>query len=201
VIDELNRSNFDRAFGQLFTVLAGQAVVLPFKRKGQPHPLSITPAGVDAPPDTDVIRLASWWRIIATINVFDKNLLFEMSYALMRRFAFIEVTAPPEGAFRTLLEGPGSMVQRLLPLRELRDLGPAVYLDAGRYAARRLQDGVSESRVLFEVVYAYFLPQFEGVDDLGARKLYDMLSPELDDEERAELRRTVESTLGVELPA
>ena len=35
VIDELNRSNFDRAFGQLFTVLSGSAVVLPYKRKGQ----------------------------------------------------------------------------------------------------------------------------------------------------------------------
>ena len=43
VIDELNRSNFDRAFGQLFTVLSGSAVVLPFKRKGQPNPLSIVP--------------------------------------------------------------------------------------------------------------------------------------------------------------
>ena len=38
VIDELNRSNFDRAFGQLFTVLSGAAVVLPFKRKGQNRP-------------------------------------------------------------------------------------------------------------------------------------------------------------------
>src|SRR3982750_1833417 len=76
VIDELNRANFDRAFGQLFTVLSGQAVGLPFKRKGQPNPLSIVPSGVEPPPDTDVIRLASWWRIIATINVFDKNLLF-----------------------------------------------------------------------------------------------------------------------------
>ena len=44
VIDELNRSNFDRAFGQLFTVLSGAAVVLPFKRKGQPNPLSIVPS-------------------------------------------------------------------------------------------------------------------------------------------------------------
>ena len=43
VIDELNRSNFDRAFGQLFTVLSGQPVVLPFKRKGTPNPLSIVP--------------------------------------------------------------------------------------------------------------------------------------------------------------
>src|SRR5215213_11838832 len=48
VIDEMNRSNFDRAFGQLFTVLSGQAVVLPFKRKGQPYPLAIPPAGVEA---------------------------------------------------------------------------------------------------------------------------------------------------------
>ena len=31
VIDELNRSNFDRAFGQLFTVLSGQSVVLPYE--------------------------------------------------------------------------------------------------------------------------------------------------------------------------
>ena len=38
VIDELNRSNFDRAFGQLFTVLSGQAVVLPFKRGGRAQP-------------------------------------------------------------------------------------------------------------------------------------------------------------------
>ena len=91
VIDELNRSNFDRAFGQLFTVLSGQPVVLPFKRKGTPNPLSIVPAGVEPPPHTDVIRLPSKWRIVATMNVFDKNLLFEMSYALMRRFAFIEV--------------------------------------------------------------------------------------------------------------
>src|SRR4249920_3790422 len=41
VIDELNRSNFDRAFGQLFTVLSGSAVVLPFKRAGRTKPLSI----------------------------------------------------------------------------------------------------------------------------------------------------------------
>ncbi|MDZ7731713.1 MAG: AAA family ATPase [Acidimicrobiia bacterium] len=38
VIDELNRSNFDRAFGQLFTVLSGAAVVLPFKREGPTRP-------------------------------------------------------------------------------------------------------------------------------------------------------------------
>ena len=35
------------------------------------------------------IRVPPRGRILATLNVFDKNLLFEMSYALMRRFAFV----------------------------------------------------------------------------------------------------------------
>ena len=58
VIDELNRSNFDRAFGQLFTVLSGQAVVLPFKRRAAASSRSRScRAGVDPPENTDVIRV------------------------------------------------------------------------------------------------------------------------------------------------
>ena len=49
VIDELNRSNFDRAFGQLFTVLSGQAVVLPFKRSGRAQPISLVDVSGSAP--------------------------------------------------------------------------------------------------------------------------------------------------------
>jgi energy-coupling factor transporter ATP-binding protein EcfA2 len=199
VIDELNRSNFDRAFGQLFTVLSGSPVVLPFKRSGQPRPLSIVPSGIEPPDDTDVIRMPASWRIIATMNVFDKNLLFEMSYALMRRFAFIEVGTPDEEAYQKLLQGPGEMVTKLLPLRRFSDLGPAVYLDAARYAARRSEDGTSDSRVLYEVFYAYFLPQFEGMDDDKATALYRTVEPLFDEAERVEAQRTIGEVLGIEL--
>jgi energy-coupling factor transporter ATP-binding protein EcfA2 len=199
VIDELNRSNFDRAFGQLFTVLSGSPVVLPFKRSGQPRPLSIVPSGIEPPDDTDVIRMPASWRIIATMNVFDKNLLFEMSYALMRRFAFIEVGTPDEEAYQKLLQGPGEMVTKLLPLRRFSDLGPAVYLDAARYAARRSEDGTSDSRVLYEVFYAYFLPQFEGMDDDKATALYRTVEPLFDETERVEAQRTIGEVLGIEL--
>jgi hypothetical protein len=199
VIDELNRSNFDRAFGQLFTVLSGQPVVLPFKRAGQPKPLSLVPHGVQPPFDTDVIRVPPRWRIIATMNVFDKNLLFEMSYALMRRFAFVEVTSPGPEVFERLLEGPGDILRRLLMLRQFRDLGPAVYLDAAKYAARRAADGPSESRLLYEVFYAYFLPQFEGMDDARASQLYRAMQTVLDPPEQAEAERTIMEVLGVEV--
>src|SRR6187397_758283 len=200
VIDELNRSNFDRAFGQLFTVLSGQAVVLPFKRGGRIQPISLVPPGVDAPDDTEAIRLPATWRILATMNVFDKNLLFEMSYALMRRFAFVEVTCPSDEAYLELLEGPGEIVKELLPLRRFRDLGPAVYLDAAKFAVRRGEDQPTRSRLLYEVFYAYFLPQFEGIDDEQAVALYRFVAELLDGDERAEARRTIGEVLGTALP-
>ncbi len=200
IIDELNRSNFDRAFGQLFTVLSGQAVVLPFKRKGQPDPLSLVPSGVEPPARTDVIRVPANWRIIATMNVFDKNLLFDMSYALMRRFAFIEVGTPSEPAYETLLQRPGGdIVAKLLPLRRFQNLGPAVFLDASKYAARRATDDVTESRLVYEVFYAYFLPQFEGMEDRRATTLYRTVAQHLDPPEQAEAQRTIAEVLGVEL--
>jgi len=199
VIDEMNRSNFDRAFGQLFTVLSGSAVVLPFKRAGQSRRISLVPFGVEPPADTDVIRLPATWRIIATMNAFDKNLLYDMSYALMRRFAFIEVGTPPDETYQRLLDGGGGIVRALLPLRRFIDLGPAVFLDAARYSERRLKDDVTPSRVLFEAFYAYFLPQFDGIDESRAPALFRVATERLDEPEVAEVRRCMAETLGFEL--
>ncbi len=95
-----------------------------------------------------------------------------MSYALMRRFAFIEVTTPPDWAYDRLLEGEGELVQKLLPLRTLNNLGPAIYVDAKRYVSRRERDDITESRLLYEIFYAFFLPQFEGIDEHKAVQLY-----------------------------
>ena len=157
------------------------------------------PAGIEPPEKTDVIRVSANWRIIATMNVFDKNLLFDMSYALMRRFAFIEVGTPSDEAYEKLLQGPGGIVAKLLPLRQFTDLGPAVYIDAARYAARRAKDGPTESRLIYEVFYAYFLPQFEGMEDRRATTLYRTVAQHLDAEERSEAQRTIREVLGVEL--
>ncbi len=201
VIDELNRSNFDRAFGQLFTVLSGSSVVLPFRRSGQVRPVSLVPHGLPAPEGTDPIRLPASWRIIATMNAMDKHLLFDMSYALMRRFAFIEIGTPPEKAYEQLLRGADEVVRKLLPLRTLNNLGPAIYVDAAKYARRRGKDSISESRLLYEIFYAFFLPQFEGLDEHQGTRLYRMLSAHLEPAEQAESRRVIAELLGEELVA
>src|SRR5262249_29674408 len=87
LIDELNRSNFDRAFGQFFTVLSKQPVVLPYEDPASGHRIVLVPEEAESrydPGEYSLIHIPRSWRIIATMNVFDKSLLFEMSFALMR---------------------------------------------------------------------------------------------------------------------
>lgn len=197
IVDELNRSDFDRAFGQLFTVLAGQAVTLPFHRKGSELPLALVPYGADAPAGTEVLPIPHTWRMIATMNEVDKDLLHRLSYALMRRFAFIEVTSPSPATFVELLDRPGGpVIVPLLPVRAVRDLGPAIFLDGARFAARRLRDGRSESRIRYEAFCSFVLPQLDGCTDSDARQLFEHLADAFDGPELHELRRTVRAITG-----
>jgi MoxR-like ATPase len=210
VIDELNRSQFDRAFGQLFTVLSGQPVVLPYYRPevGPSKPLVLVPEGVASPlADGDVLEIPQSWRVLATMNVFDKTLLFEMSFALMRRFAFIEVASPSLSVFESLIEQqaagpePASLAKRLLPVRELKDLGPAVFMDLAKFLRERLAlDHADDGQLLFEAFYSYLLPQFEGVDAATGERLFQLLAPLMaSSARRNRLRETLNAVLGLEL--
>lgn len=207
VIDELNRANFDRAFGQLFTVLSGQSVQLPYEREGQHSRLVLARTGSAVAPDMDVLWIPDDWRIIATINVFDKALLFEMSFALMRRFAFIEVASPADGVFESLINrsSQGSdqakrVAETLLTLRKQKDLGPAVFMDIARYLHQRCQNGpVADGQLAYEAFYSYLLPQFEGIDQAQGETLLSTLQPMVGNSLDADLRRTLTAVLGLDL--
>jgi MoxR-like ATPase len=79
VIDEFNRANIDEAFGKLFTVFEyrDKQPLLTHKETGG--------APFMMPPE---------FRIIGTMNTQDKNTLFNVGFALMRRFAFVEIGLP-----------------------------------------------------------------------------------------------------------
>ena len=106
VIDELNRADIDKAIGQLFTVLSGHAVTLPFEADGaeefehveegelSDRYISIVPAGSAVPDGTSAVRVPANWRLIATLNERDADLLFDMSEALIRRFAVVRLRPP-----------------------------------------------------------------------------------------------------------
>ena len=200
LIDEMNRCDLDRAFGPLFTVLSGQPVELPHKRWGRSQRMAIVPPGGEAPPQTDAIHVLESWRIIATMNDVDRN-LFDLSYALMRRFAFIEVDCPGDDVLRDLLGTSWPLLAPLAELRRIRDIGPAVFLDAAEYAERRLVDDATPSRILYEVVFGYFLPQFRGQSPEVVEAMTTLVDGLLDEAEREQWHVAAGRVLAREMDA
>jgi hypothetical protein len=115
--------------------------VLPYEDPQGGRPLALVVEDADQPGLRDrcsVITIAGAWRVIATMNVFEKSLLFEQSFALMRLFAFIEVPTPSPEVYQTLVrqqlanddtamqECTQRVVMALLALRSVKELGPAL---------------------------------------------------------------------------
>jgi MoxR-like ATPase len=88
IIDEFNRANIDEAFGKLFTIFEYkdvQPLLNSEENKGQ------------------ALNIPNQFRLIGTMNVQDKNTLFNIGHALMRRFAFIEIGLPdPKDEFKRI---------------------------------------------------------------------------------------------------
>lgn len=97
IIDELNRAKMDFALGALFTALDKDYSILDLPQYGH------------VSKDKCEIYVPNSFKIIGTINNFDKNFLFKFSYALSRRFAHIYVGVPSETEFsdelNTILDG------------------------------------------------------------------------------------------------
>ena len=113
------------------------------------------------------------WRIIGTMNTFDKTSLYEMSYAFMRRFAFIPIGIP-EKIDKDLLNNYFKLwgiedksinnvnLQEGLAevwniINKYRVIGPAIIEDMARYIS--IQGDYTSALIL------YVFPQFEGLTE------------------------------------
>ena len=188
IIDEINRADIDKSFGQLFTVLSNQKVELPYKTKvknknssSNEENYEVIEEYVKIVPNDDEVNsyydeasatynVGKNWRIIATMNVYDKDSLFDMSYAFMRRFSFIDVGLPEKDDFEELIDewcenirDYADNLKILLNLNQYRQLGPAIFKDMINYIEERtnLDDSLD---VLDEAIISYIIPQFEGLD-------------------------------------
>lgn len=118
VIDEINRANMDECFGELFTVLAGQACDLLYQDaiegsanedgKIKYGPIKIVPyqqEDLSELPGYCIYSMGEGFRLIGTMNTFDRSALHQMSFALMRRFDVISVSAPSVGDIEEIVKG------------------------------------------------------------------------------------------------
>ena len=183
VIDEINRADIDKAFGQLFTLLSGQEVQLPYRQDGKEIVVKQAEEDAGTPASHEYIMPNSW-RLLATMNTYDKTSLYELSYAFMRRFSFIHVDAPqiPEDreqrialleryaeawemnlsrpANDDILDAVSEVWYKLNGGQSDRKIGPAIVRD--------MLNGIINSptrtteRAVTDAVGNYVLPQLEG---------------------------------------
>lgn len=173
ILDEVNRADVDKCFGELFTVLAGGTATTAYTNdRDEP---------VEIGPDADDYPFGPWFRLIATMNVRDKASLFRLSYAFLRRFAVITVPALDDDLLQKLCEAEGrercpDAEKRALALRVFSkknglgrfvDLGPSMLLDVLAYANERT---ASAARAVGEGIEMLVFPQLEGLGEGDARE-------------------------------
>lgn len=113
IVDEINRADIDKAFGELFTLFGSKQAVelrLPVKTRGedgQLHDVVLAKAGVHGalPADSVANRIEApaSWRMIGSMNDADRASLKRLSLAFARRFAMIPVRLPAAARYGDLL--------------------------------------------------------------------------------------------------
>ncbi|MCY3789756.1 MAG: AAA family ATPase [Gemmatimonadetes bacterium] len=186
IIDELNRCDIDKVIGPLFTVLSEQETTLPYRtdisEAGSAAYVILPKPKSDAAEHEFAPKPA--WRILATINSIDKAALYQMSYALSRRFGWIYVDVP-ENLEDFLIEvmrkwsmiGVEEQSTEQVPLARLwqvvngaRVVGPAPILDM-LTTIQGVDAGVpllvkpqgEQGSVYLDGFYMYVLPMLDGI--------------------------------------
>jgi MoxR-like ATPase len=191
IVDEFNRAEADKSFGQLFTILSGKNVELPFKDTVTNKHISIEHYnGLNSYYDKElaVYFIGKNWRVLGTMNTFDKNSLFELSYALMRRFSFINIPIP-SNTHLEMIVNQGSLSEndkefiKTIVNESPRDLGPAIINEVIRYIE------VAGSTGKVEAMCSSILPQFEGLVHQEIIHYYERIIELLDQNERVYMNK------------
>ena len=190
IIDEINRADIDKAFGELFTLLTGKSVTLPYRRRSESGfrrvRLQIGTGLVEE--DIDAIQVPDWWRLIGAMNDADKASLKRLSLAFIRRFAFIPIDLPEKEIYISILKAEldraePSVRARLSHLENcLVELFPDRAAGLGSIGLplgpgiplAMIRHGVSEAiswptrgseEITASAIESYLVPQFQGRPD------------------------------------
>lgn len=221
IIDELNRADIDKAFGSLFSALTGNNVTLPFENEDGQIELIGSPDSYGYKPITSRhYYIPPDWRMIATMNTDDKSTLYRMSYAFMRRFAFISVPVPTiEHISVGLLKeytaedrwdiefgdfdevGADEIYRDTVAIwqsvQQRRRIGPALIKDVLEHIEQQL---ISGNRPAYaQPVATYIFPQLEGLSSADLSGILDDIDSRVDMFDRPVAERFAADYLNIDV--
>jgi len=181
LIDEFNRADINKAFGELFLGIEdGEITLSEVERKAREEKLKKE----KREPETK-ITIPKTFRMIGTMNDYDKNLLLtELSYGLITRFAFVDIK-PDEGkeeesVKKQIIENDEAITEKdwdscskeikdyfefNKKVREWRMIGVRTTIDVIRYMISASKDtNKKKEDYLDEALCDYLLPQFDRLD-------------------------------------
>lgn len=219
IIDELNRADIDKAFGALFSALTGESVTLPFEHDNHQDIEILDPSRKDERVAPHRYYIPEDWRMVSTMNTLDKTSLYEMSYAFMRRWAFIPIGIPqlPDPETETGQEELVGLIEQFVEVWETenqplsreqlaiigelwytinqhRAIGPAIVEDIYAHVAADIEHGEPDF-VSPLVMYVY--PQLEGLRRGKLKQVIDGLGEVVADSK--DLHATAEDFFQVDL--
>ena len=194
LIDELNRANLDRVLGEFFTIFS----------TSNPDDWEIPPTIMDeikeyqdnvdefarkalelwkqAKGRLGGLKVPNGFRIIGTMNTYDRRYLFTLGYALLRRFAVIEVPNPTDDEIVSLLKMHArndQIAERMIDLiKELRsydvEIGVALLIDAIKFANQLVHEFTPDIAVDMAIA-TFIVPQLEGLPIDKLQKIRDYI--------------------------
>jgi len=172
LIDEFNRADINKAFGELFLGIEDGEITLSEEEQ-------------KARNKGKMITIPKTFRMIGTMNDYDKNLLLtELSYGLITRFAFVDIkpdeNKEKESVKKQIIENNEALtekdwdfcsdeIQKFFEfnkkVREWRMIGVRTTIDVIRYMISASKD-TNEKKLdyLDEALCDYLLPQFDRLD-------------------------------------
>jgi len=174
LIDEFNRADMNKAFGEMFLAIEYKTIQL---RPQESKALA-----------QDSITINPNFRMICTMNDFDKNLLLtELSYGLISRFAFVSVIPQVEREqiavknrierelkldnFSSEYDNCSKQIETFFKfineVRKKRNIGVRTSLDLVKYLLTSVSGATDENfkwSSLNEGLCDYLLPQFDRLD-------------------------------------
>lgn len=180
IIDEINRSDIDKSFGPFFSILSGDDVDIGFKKNNENIKILLE----NNLPESYIIKSNEYvvpkdWRLIGTMNTQDKTSLYDMSFAFMRRFAFIPINNPKSINASTLQkylslwglrlsdEDIDIVVELWTRINNFISIGPAIIKDIVKF--------ISLGGSYLSSLSMFVFPQMEGLFDDELLDVYESL--------------------------